>query len=165
MHIDYDDITFRPHHVGFYVALAVVLGAGLACLALGLQHHPGWLIGTITAIYAGASLVSRYAAGSVAFRGHELALYRGAFGSREITYPLWETRFEYRQTLFERALDAGVVIVHAGSVRFRCRIAQFRAFRRLAAERRGQLLLMPQVGAVVLPVSRQAVITAELEER
>jgi hypothetical protein len=40
-----DEITFRPHRFGFFLTLAVLLGLGLASLALSVQLHWAWLGG------------------------------------------------------------------------------------------------------------------------
>lgn len=144
MQIDGSDITFRPHRLGFFLSLAVILGVGLACLTLGFGQHPAWFAGAALIAYLGAALVSRYTAGSLALRGFDLALYLGTFVTREVTCPLWQARITICQSLIGRALDAGTVIVQVGEERVQCRVAQLRAFRRLDAERKLQLLALAE---------------------
>ncbi|NTU79082.1 MAG: hypothetical protein HGA45_06725 [Chloroflexales bacterium] len=144
MQIDANDLTFRPHRLGFFLVLAGILGVGLACLTLGLSQHPAWFAGVAIIALLGSALVSRYTAGSLALRGYDLVLYRGTFVAREVTCPLWEARIELRQSLIGRALDTGTVIVQTGETPFRCRVAQLRAFRRLVAERKLQLIALAE---------------------
>jgi hypothetical protein len=165
MHIDGNDLTFRPHQIGFFLALAGILGAGLACLALGVTQHPGWFAGAALAAYLGVALASRYTAGSLALRGYDLVIIQGRFVTREVAYPLWQVQYEIRQTLIGRMLDAGTVMVLVGNKPVRCRVAQIRAVRRLVAERKLQILTLAERHSLVLPPPRARVLAGELEER
>lgn len=142
MRIDVDDITFRPHRLGYFIKLALILGGGAGFVKLGYTLHPAWFGGVALAIYLGAALASRFHTGWLSLRGFDLVLYLGAFANREVSYPLWRVQIEIRQTLIGRMFNVGTVIVHVGDERTRCRIALLRTFRRLVAERKLQLLAM-----------------------
>lgn len=150
MEIDANDLSFRPHRLGFFLKLAGILGVGLACLTLGLSQHPAWFAGVAIIALLGSALVSRYTAGSLALRGYDLVLYRGTFVTREVTCPLWEARIEIRQSLVGRLFDAGRVIIQVGEERVPCRVAQLRALRHLVAERKLQLLTLAECRTLVL---------------
>lgn len=160
-----DDITFRPHRLGFYLWLAAILGLGLTSLILSAQLHPVWLIGALLATYAGAAGVSRYSAGSLGLRGYDLVLYHGMFVSREVAFPIWQTHLEIRQTILGRRLDAGKVVVRVGEERFVARVSQLRALRRLAAERKVALLTLAERHALALPRSQPYAIAGERERQ
>ncbi|NTU83458.1 MAG: hypothetical protein HGA45_29495 [Chloroflexales bacterium] len=153
---------FRPHRLGFFLALAIVLRVGLASLTLDLSPHPAWLAGSALIVYQGGALVSHYAAGSLAPRGYDLVLIQGTFVAREVTLPIWEARIAIRQTLIGRALDAGMVIVQVGEERVHCHVAQLRALRRLVAERKLQLLALAERRTLVLAKQPSWVIADEL---
>jgi hypothetical protein len=142
MQLDGSDITFRPHRFNFFLALAIMLGVGLACLTLGVRQHPAWFAGAAGVTYLGSALVSRYVAGSLALRDYDLVLYSRTFVTREVACPLWDAQIEIHQSLIGRMFDAGTVIVQVREERMRCRVAQLRAFRRLVAERKLQLLAL-----------------------
>jgi len=163
MQIDRSDITFRPHRLGFFLSLAVILGVGLACLTLGFTRHPAWFAGVPCVAYLGGARVSRYTIGTLALRGCDLVLFRGTFVAREVTCPVWEVKIEIRQSLIGRMFDTGTVIVYVGEEPVRCRVAQLRAFRRLLAERKLQLLALNQHHTLVLPGERLRLATSEWE--
>jgi len=164
MQIDDRDITFRPHRLGFFLSLAVILRVGLACLALGFGRHPAWFAGVACVAYLGGALVSRYTAGSLALRGFDLVRFRGTFVAREVTNPIWEVKTEIRQSLIGRLSDTGTVIVYPGGERVCCRIAQLRAFRRLLRERKLQLLALAEHHALIR-AGKQLRLAARERER
>jgi hypothetical protein len=151
MPIDDDDITFRPHRFGFFLTLAVLLGLGLSSLALSVQLHWIWLAGAVLISLLGGRLASRYVIGALALRGVDLVVYQGAFVMREVTVPIWAARLEIRQSLYGRLLDAGTVVVTIDDRPLHLRVAQLRAFRRLLAERKLQLLVLAERHARILP--------------
>jgi hypothetical protein len=165
MSIDDDDITFRPHRFGFFLTLAVLLGLGLACLALSVQLHWAWLGGAALVALFGGRLASRYVIGALALRGVELVVYQGAFVMREVTVPIWAARLEIRQSLYGRLLDAGTVVVTIDDRPLHLRVAQLRAFRRLLAERKLQLLVLAERHARILPPAPTWSDAAMIEER
>lgn len=165
MPIDDDDLTFRPHRLGFFLTLAVLLGLGLACLALSVQLHWAWLSGAALVALFGGRLASRYVIGVLALRGVELVVYQGAFVMREVTVPIWAARIEIRQSLLGRLLDAGTVVVEIDDRPLHLRVAQLRAFRRLLAERKLQLLVLTERHPRVLPPAPAWVHAGEIEDR
>lgn len=158
----YEEITFRPHQLGFYLWLAVILGLGLAALILSVQLHPAWLLGAALMTYVGAAGVSRYSAGSLGLRGYDLVLYQGRFVSRELTCPLWQARLEIHQTILGRALDTGTVVASLGEERYRFRVSQLKALRRHIAERKVALLMLAERR---MPTPQSRVVAGELEDR
>jgi hypothetical protein len=162
MPIESDDITFRPHRLGFFFSLAVLLGMGLACLALSFQLHWAWLAGAALVALQGGALAMRYSIGSLAIRGYDLVVYQGVFGSRERMAPIWAARLEIRQSPFGRLIDTGTVLVTIDERPLRLRVAQLRAFRRLLTERKLQLLSLVERHA--LSGQRARVVAGELED-
>lgn len=137
-------ITFRPHRLGFLITVSILLGVGLACLDLGLNHHPLWLVGTGMVVLWGGRLANSYSTGALALRGAELVVYQGNFVIREITVPVWSTQVVIEQHPFGRVCDAGMVIVTINDKPIRVRVAQLRAFRTLLSERKLQVLALLQ---------------------
>ncbi|RRR71744.1 MAG: hypothetical protein EI684_11110 [Candidatus Viridilinea halotolerans] len=142
MPIESNDITFRPHRWFFFMALAMLLGTGLACVNLSVRTHPAWFVGAAIVTLLGGRMAMRYLIGALALRGCDLVVYQGAFVVREITLPLWTTPIVIHQSLFGRLLDAGTVEVMLDDRPVSLRVAQLRAFRRLLAERKLQLLAL-----------------------
>lgn len=146
-HITTEDIVFRPHYLGYLIALGSALGVSVACLTLAARQHPAWLVGAILAIGMGLALASRYSAGTVIIRGLDLVFCSGVLTTRERSLPIWEARLEIRQSLLGRMLDAGTIIQQVGDARIIVRVAQISALRRLIAQRKlwifGQVEALP----------------------
>lgn len=138
--ICYEEIIFRPHPLGYLLALAGLLGAGVASLTLAARHHAGWLAGAALVVALGVTLVARYTAGRVIIRGCDLILRTGTWTTREVSLPLWEVHPTVVQSLPGRLLDYGVVILAVDGERYTAQVGQLRALLRLIAIHRMRLL-------------------------
>ena len=156
-----DDIVFRPHYLGYLIALGVTLGLGAAGLVLAAHQHPAWLAGAGLAGLWGVLLAVRYAAGAIIIRGLDLVFVQGVLMTREVSAPIWEARLETRQGLLGRLLDEGMVVQPIGGER----VAQLRALRRLVAERRLRLLGLAEQSALLTLAQRPRTVAGELERR
>lgn len=165
MPLDGNDLAFRPHRLGFFFMLAVLLGLGLTCLILSVRLHWGWLAGVALLALLGGRLASRYVSGTLALRGYKLLVYRGAFVVRELTTPIWAARLEIRQSLLGWLLDTGTVVVTIDDRPLRLRVAQLRAFRRIVAERKLQLLALAERQTRALPLVSAWVHAGEIEDQ